>query len=308
MKRYLPILISLIVVAILFSIMFYHKSHTIIVDKFGDFRKERSCVRLPKFLEKQHIPKPIIIDLTQKHFTGIAFLYGKSLDHPLHRKSWERYEHFGTYVLDDSGNLYLSPMPFISIRPTTFNLQKNIYKMDSDTGKLSIFMHFDNVRPSESNPYGIISLAYDCDDHTLWTSSIDETDYDREKGTIYHIDPKSMEIVQEIKGFDALTLRFIHTGKGKYLLAGSAKDSGLYAFRFDKKILSPEPEKLLELPQSNEHIRKIKVLDRNRLELQTIPFSYTLVAESGYAYRNIYLAEKIEGSAEWKVTKINGGH
>ena len=307
MKRYFPLLgVIAILLISAFTVIGLKKgakleSHQ---DKLGDFKKEKSCYQLPKFLFNEHISQPIMIDLSQQNSVGIGFFYGKGLTHYLHKKVWERYAHYSTYALDETGNLYLTPMPFISIKPTTFNLQKNLYLLDSMSGKLSIFMHLDDVHPSQSNPYGIISMTYDCDDHTLWVSAIDETDYTTQRGVIYHIDPKTKKFLQHIEGFDALTLRIVHTNKGKFLLTGSANENALYAFSIKQEKLSAKPEKLLVLPNFQERIRKIKILGKNRLELQTIPFSYSLISQSSKEYRTMYHAEKKEGTSEWKLLKV----
>jgi len=301
-KKYLPILISLLIVVLVAFMVIVKKSEEPMVkikETMGEFKKQSSCVRHPQFLSTLNITHPVTIDLSQQQFTGLAFLYGKNFSQVLHPKAWENFEHFSTYALDKKGNVFLAPMPFISIKPTTFNLQKNIYKLDSLTGKISIFIHFDEVLPSASNPYGIISLVYDCDDDTLWVSAIDESNYREEKGVIYHIDIKSKKILQKIEGTDALTLRLLKSKNGKFLLAGSAKKNALYAFKIEQQeIVQNSKIKLLELPSANERIRKIKIRKENILELQTIPFSYTLVAET--SDKN----ERREYRVEWDSRKF----
>jgi len=310
MKRYLPIIASLLVVSgVAFVVINKKNSHTTepkVEEKFtiGNFNKQRSCARHPEFLKKLKVTQPITIDLSQQQFKGLAFLWGKNLFNVVHPKVWERYEHFSTYSLDEVGNAYLAPMPFISIKPTTFNLQKNIYKLDTKTGKLEIFMNFDDVHPSASNPYGIISLVYDCDDQTLWVSAIDESDYREQKGVIYHIDVKTKSVLQRVEGFDALTITLLKSEKGKFLLAGSARENALYAYGIENAKVSIGAEKILELPSSEEHIRKIKIDGQNLLELQTIPFSYTLIAEtSANNERNYYDAKWEDNSSIWTLLK-----
>jgi len=301
-KKYLPILISLLIVVLVAFMVIVKKSEEPMVkikETMGEFKKQSSCVRHPQFLSTLNITHPVTIDLSQQQFTGLAFLYGKNFSQVLHPKAWKNFEHFSTYALDKKGNVFLAPMPFISIKPTTFNLQKNIYKLDSLTGKISIFIHFDEVLPSASNPYGIISLVYDCDDDTLWVSAIDESNYREEKGVIYHIDIKSKKILQKIEGTDALTLRLLKSKNGKFLLAGSARKNALYAFKIEQQeIVQNSKIKLLELPSANERIRKIKIRKENILELQTIPFSYTLVAET--SDKN----ERREYRVEWDSRKF----
>jgi hypothetical protein len=65
-----------------------------------------------------------------------------------------------------------------------------------------------------------------------------------------------------------------------------------------------KPSKMLSLPSSNEHIRKIKIKNDQTLELQAIPFSYTLVAESGKKDREVYEATYDTSLLMWKAIKV----
>ena len=310
MRKLLPVFATLLIVAVaaFFVIQKKHTQHKTetsqnLSGNIGSIMPQRPCSRSPQFLRALRIPQPVIIDLSQKKYKGIALLYGNHLEKVLHPKQWEQYGHLSTYAADPEGNLYLLPMPFVSIRPTTFNLQKNIYKLDSKTGKLSIFMHIEDVVPSANNPYGLNAIAYDCDDHTLWVSALDESDYRREKGVIYHIDPKKKEILQRLEGVDALSVAVAKSTQGKYLLIGSARDNGLYAYPIKKGNLGSKGLKLLTLPNVNEHIRKIKVIARDRLELQSIPFSYTLIAQSGKKDRTIYDVHWDTKEEKWQIDR-----
>jgi hypothetical protein len=310
MKKYLPIIVALcIVVAVGFVVISQkNKQETMaslpkIENNLGDFSKQHMCARPPQFLQKLNIPQPVMIDLSQKRFKGIALLYGKNFKKVLHPKVWEQYAHFSTYAIDEVGNIYLIPTPFISIRPTTFNLQKNLYKLESKTGKISIFMHLDDVLPSASNPYGLNAITYDCEDGSLWVAAIDESDYQSQKGVIYHINLQTKEVLQRVEGFDVLSMTIVKSEKGKYLLVGSARDNGLYAYIIRDKKLLDTATKLLELPNPNEHIRKIKVIEKNRLELQSIPFSYALIAQTSKQDRVYYRADWEIKNGYWKIKK-----
>ena len=228
---------------------------------------------------------------------------GKRFSKTLHLKEWEKYEHFGTYAMDDQGNIYLAPTPFISIRPTTFDLLKNIYKLSSKTGELTKFMHFDDVHPAATNPYGLNAITYDCKDKSLWVAAIDESNYGTQKGVIYNVDPKQKTIRSKITGIDALSMARLTTSKGEYLLAGSARNNGLYAYKLSQTGVKHERIKLFELPLPNERIRKIKVKRANLLEIQSVPFSYSLIAQSAKKDRTFYTAKWDEKKREWLVTK-----
>jgi len=306
LKKYLTIIISIFIV---FLSLWYVKtlkennSTTDVhqVKNIGNFSKQRSCARHPNFLQKLKIPQPIAIDLSQKQHKGLAFLYGQGLTKALHLKTWEKFDYFSTYALDPKGNMYLTPMPFISVKENTFELQENIYKLDTNSGKLAVWMHLDEVKAGGNNPFGVIALAYDCDDHSLWVSAIDETSYDVNRGVIYHIDIKSKKILERVDGVDALSLTLVKSAKGKQLLFGGARKSMLYAL--DTKAL--KIKELFELPNSHEHIRKIKVRGKSFLELQTIPFSYTLIAEtSGEDDRKYYQLKWNSPSLVWHLSKL----
>lgn len=308
MRKYLPIVMSLAVVVAIFATVIYKKNYDkkpLQKDEIfqGEFSKKQACGKPPRFLQQLGVRQPVVIDLSQKHFKGIAFHHGAGMQKILHPKEWESFESFGTYALDEQGNLYLAPMPYISISPDTFELQKNIYQLNSMTGKLSVFMTFDDVFPGPNNPYGVNTLVYDCDDKTLWAAAIDETDYQSQKGVIYHIDPNTKKILQRTTGFDALTINLLQTTKAKYLLAGSAKDNALYAYKISDGSLSTSPVKLFELLNPNEHIRKIKIKANNQLELQAIPFSYTLIAQATEQYRVIYDAKWDKTTSQWILSK-----
>jgi hypothetical protein len=296
------------IVGIIFSSVVYIKNQEKkaikIVELFqGEFSKKQSCGIAPRFLQQLNIRQPVIIDLSQNRFKGVAFHHGENMEQTLHSKAWEYYESFGTYTLDEQGNLYLAPMPHINTTPSTFELQKNIYYIDSATGKLAIFMHIDDVFPDSNNPYGIHTLVYDCEDKTLWIAAIDETNYQGQKGVIYHVDPKTKTILQRVNGFDAHTLNILQTTKAKYLLAGSAIDNALYAYQIIDGSLSSSPVKLLELTNSNDHIRKIKIKENNYLELQITPFSYALIVQTTKNYRTLYDAKWNSVVSEWTLSK-----
>jgi hypothetical protein len=295
MRKYFPIILSLVLVFIAGAIVFMQKNEKIDKDilkvEITNIKKSHRCGRTGKFFAQKGIIQPVTIDLSQKRYKGIVLYYGRGGEKAYHPKAWERFEHFSTYTVDKEGNLFLVPMPYISIRPSTFNLLSNLYKIDTNTGELSIFMHFDDIKASPNNPYGLNAIAYDCEDDTIWVSAIDESTYDVQKGVIYHIDPKQKKILQRFEGYDALSLAVAKADKGKYLFFGSARDSGLYSIKIENTHLVGNPQKLFSIENPEEHIRKIKIKANNKLEIQTIPFTYALIAESSKKDRIVYNVE-----------------
>ncbi len=305
LKKYLPIVIAIFIVSIGALWVISKKNSKKIKEEkifdIGTFNRIRGCGRHPNFLAKLRVPQPIAIDLSQQRYKGLAFLYGRGLHQAVHLKTWEAFDYFSTYALDPRGNIYLSPMPFVSIKPKTFEFQKNIYFLDTNSGNLSVWLSLDEVKATPNNPFGVIALVYDCDDNTLWVSAIDESSYSKSRGLIYHIDIASKKILQRIKGVDALSLALLKSSKGKFLLMGDARKSQLLAMKIKESRALVTPIKLLELSNSLEHIRKIKIKGENLLELQTIPFSYTLIAQTSDGEdRKYYKAVWQRNVLSWK--------
>jgi len=300
-KKFIPIFIVVLILAgASYTLLFSSKQDKVQkeVAKLEAFDKSRSCSRMPQFIYRAGVKRPTI-DLSQQHYKGLSFYVDGN--RVMHKKEWERFDALGTYAIDSSGNIFLTPNPYISIKPTTFNLQKGIYKLDSVTGELSRWMSIDEVSSSSTNPYGLISIVYDCKDATLWVSAIDKTDYKGAKGRIYHINPKSKEILDKIDGFDALTIYILKVKTKRYLLAGSALDNGLYAYNLDSN--NRKPFKLFDLPNPNLHIRKVKVIGKNSLKIDAIKFNYSLVAETNKKIRFEYIATYNPDSGEWSLVE-----
>ncbi|NPA27679.1 MAG: hypothetical protein GXN91_01335 [Epsilonproteobacteria bacterium] len=308
MKRFIPLFIVLIFLGAGAYFILNTPSSSLQTSqslfRLDEFDKQKSCARLPLFLYKNGINAPII-DLSQKHYKGIAFYFGPKYSRVLHKKSWERFDALGTYTIDNKGDIYLTPNPFISIKPTTFNLQKAIYKLDGKSAELSRWMVIEEVAPNPTNPYGLISIVYDCDSGYLIASSIDKSSYRGVGGRIYLIDRDKKEILQRVEGFDALTLNILKSRDKKYLIAGSARDGGVYLFRFkeDGK-LDKNKIKLFELPTPELKVRKIKVIDKNTLKLEAIKFNYSLVAQSAKKHREEFIAKYDPKTGRWEVKRV----
>ena len=309
MKKYLSIILSILTVMGAFFYVKNLKESTIIKKQkeqsIGSFFPQPSCAKQPNFLKKAHIYGPVAIDLSQQRYKGLAFLYAQGMSKALHLKRWEKFDHFSTYALTPNGNMFLTPMPYISIKKRTFEFQKNIYRLDTNSGKLEVWLTLQDVHAGAYNPYGIIALVYDCDDNSLWVSAIDESDYEESRGVIYHIDVASKEILQRLKGVDALSLALVKSKKGKFLLYGGAKESGLYALKITDSKVTPPSLKLLDLWNDSIRIRKIKVVGKNSLVLQAVPFSYTLIAQtSNEDIRQYYRAFWDKNQHKWHL-KLN---
>lgn len=95
-------------------------------------------------------------------------------------------------LVDDAGNIFTSPAPFINILNNPIVNNNTIYRVDGKTGVMEEFMRLpfaDSI--NTQNPYGIIGMVYLCETGTLYVSSVAGSRLHEENGHIYAIDLKS---------------------------------------------------------------------------------------------------------------------
>jgi len=280
-KRWIPVIAALLLVGVGAWLVFTQTQPTAASvatqEATVDFPivPQQRCARLPRFV-KRISPTPVMIDLSQKEATGVALRYGPKFADMYHPPSWARFGHMGTYTADVYGNLYLAPMPFISVKSDTFRRQQALYRIDAKSGKLEEWMRFEDVKPDAHNPYGIVSVVYDCSDHTLWVSAVDQSTYEEAKGRIYHIDIKTRTVLKTVRGVDALTLAIGYVEGRKVLLFGNAKDPTLelYDIRNDRRML------VVRFDDPQLRVRKIRMYTPEAMKVELIAFRYSLVAAS----------------------------
>ena len=238
---------------------------------------QQRCAGVPKFLASLGIRRPII-DLSQQHAKGVLLWYGRGFTQRYHPKAWERYGPMGTFTLDRAGNIYTAPNPFVSIEKETFAQQRRLYRIDGETGTLGIWKTFDDVHPSGQNPYGVVSVVYDCTDDTLWVAAIDESDFHAERGVIYHVDTQDKHVIERIEGIDALTLALGQSENGRVLLVGSARNPSIEAIAISTN--NPVRYLVTHFNEPSLRARKIKIRPNGDLYVEAIPFRYNLVVQS----------------------------
>lgn len=290
--------------------LYFFKVNVFNLDKsIKYFYSNDSCVRSPKFIKEKIGTSEVAIDLTQRNIKGVVFLYNNSgkteyyLDN-----SWEENGSFREYVRDSSGNIYLTPVMFLRADKEVFERQKNIYKIDSKTGKMEKFIEIPGNNGSSKNPYGLSSIAYDCKANSLFIGSLANSTRKEEKGAIYKIDIESKKITKQYDNLDALSLSVIYDNKGNaYIIYGAARNNGIYMLPLDNNhnIKKVKPE-LLVVPakesKSFDKVYKIRVVGKNIFMLKGVEFNYTALASTN-SERNIYTMIYDSEDGKFKITK-----
>jgi hypothetical protein len=148
----------------------------------------------------------------------------KTFQHP----SWKQGGWLAPILVDDAGNIFTSPAPFINILDNPIANNNTIYRVDGKTGVMEEFMRLpfrDSINPQ--NPYGIIGMIYLCETGTLYVSSVAGSRLHEENGHIYAIDLKSKKIIDQIEHIDAMGMGITYTTGKRQLFFGNGRNSDI---------------------------------------------------------------------------------
>jgi len=267
-----------------------------------------SCKRTPAFALKYGLKYNIAIDLRQgNEFRGLRLIdikTGKSLRLP----GWDSFGYLGLYTLDDKGNIYTSPVPYVSIDINPPKEQNKILIVDSKTGKMSEFMRLPSDNPpSPRNPFGVIGLAFDCETKSLYASSVAGSSFKNESGKVFQIDPQHKKILSTFDNHDVLGLAIFRGKSGKRMYMGMARKPEVYSvglkddgsfdddFRYEFS--------LKDVPGgANLKAHRIKIKN-GIMTLKAREFSYSLIAASN-PMRTIYTFKYSPEKDKWEFVSL----
>jgi len=256
------------------------------------------CIHRPAFVSQLNLGDQLYIGTNLKGYMGLTISARQPdgrvavYQHP----TWDDAGNLAAYVLDADGNIYVAPAPFVSLDLNPPEEQNNIYKIDTNTGVMSLFIKLPWARPPDTtNPYGVMGLAYDCDTRSLYASSIAGSTYDEEVGRLFQIDTANADILSQFEGVDAFGLGVYRGVKGKRLYLGSARNSSIRSLPLaEDGSLGGEQRLEFFLQQApggkDERAKKIQFPEDDKMLVKGIEFNYTLRAasdfvEHDYTYR-----------------------
>ncbi len=264
-----------------------------------------SCHQNPVFLEKFGLKAPVYIDLRQKIEPGIRIFEVRENGKELHLPSWSSAGYLGAYTMDDSGNIFISPIPYVSLFSSPLELENILYKVDSQTGKMDSFYKVPYQEPpNSSNPYGITGMTYDCETNYLYTSSVAGSGMNNEIGRIQKIDLKTKKVISSLDHVDALGMTIFKTNKEKRLYFGLARKPEIYSILLDQEgsfIGNPQFEfSLIETKGGgDDKAYNITIQNNKIMRIKAIEFNYTLMASSDPEKKN-YAFEYDNKNNKWK--------
>ncbi len=264
-----------------------------------------ACAKNPSFPTKSGLKPPYFIDLRQIDGPGLKIIEARKNGRVLKKEEWSRAGTLGPYTLDKNGVIYTAPIPFVNLRDRPMSIYNQILRVDSQTGAMTDFLHLPPAaQPTQENAYGIVGMAYDCSNHSMYVSSLAGSSAEEEVGRIFHIDLKTKKILHQLDGFDALGLGIFNMKSGKKLFLGHARSPEIYSIALDESgdfIGTPKFEFSLAAMEggSYDNAHRIRFMKGNVLKIKGIEFSFSLIAASD-PQRNVYLFDYDGVKDEWK--------
>jgi hypothetical protein len=204
----------------------------------------------------------------------------KTYQHP----SWKMGGWLAPINLDENGNIFTAPAPFINILYNPVSNNNTIYRVDTRTGQMEEFMRLplsDSI--NTDNPFGIIGMNYLCESGTLYVSSVAGSSRYAENGHIYAIDIKKKKIIDQLDHIDALGIGITYiTGKRK-LFYGTGRNSDIMSVTLHANgNFSGAPQKEFTLenlgPRGDDKVRRIRTDANGNLIVHGMEFNFNLIA------------------------------
>jgi hypothetical protein len=204
----------------------------------------------------------------------------KTFQHP----SWKKGGWLAPILIDEGGNVFTSPAPFINILNNPIANNNTIYRVDAKTGVMEEFMRLpfqDSINPQ--NPYGIIGMVYLCETGTLYVSSVAGSRLHDENGHIYAIDIKSKKIIDQSDHVDAMGMGITYTTGKRQLFFGNGRNSDIKSITLNAKgKFSGTPAFAFSLanlgPRGDDKVRRIRTDQAGNLIVSGLEFNFNMIA------------------------------
>jgi hypothetical protein len=204
----------------------------------------------------------------------------KIYQHP----SWKQAGWLSPIQIDNKGDIYTAPAAFVNLLNNPLNKRNTLYKVNSSDGIMNEFMSLPIADTTDHrNPYGILSLAFNCKKNILYVSSVAASTAQQEKGIVYAIDVVSKKIIDEIKGKDLFGIQVVVADDKLWLVAGSTRSSDIFSIKIKADgSFGSSAEKIASIEglgaRGDDKVKKIIFKAADAIQVKAVEFNYNLIA------------------------------
>ena len=270
-----------------------------------------ACAALPRFVRHLRFVGGMYLSTNLKNKDGL-FLMGRLPNGQLaswRDPSWAETGPVAAYARDKRGTIYLAATPFVQAAKDAAWRYRTVWKIDSDSGKLTPWLTLPVAgKPHSGNPYGILGMAYDCTTDSLYVTSVMGSDYDHKKGIVYRLDTRTNAVEKILTGMDAMGVLALADVGGKHLLLGSARSSAVLWVPLNRQgQVAGKPSLLFRLQQApggrDDRARRFLLNRKGELKIKAMDFDYTLRTASE-AEERWYHYRYQPATGHWKFTHV----
>lgn len=250
-----------------------------------------ACKKNPAFIKANGFDeKKSYFSTSDLHTMGLLLLQSEQPGNPAaaptkiyQHPSWKKGGWLAPILIDDNGNVYTAPVPFINVWNNPAANQNTIYKVDGSTGEMNEYLKLPIPDTTDQNAFGIIGLAYLCETQTLYASSIAGSDRAHERGAVYAISTTDNTIIDKIAGVDAMGMGITYITGERRLFFGTGRSSSIYSIALNEKgKFSGKPAEEFSLsglgPRGDDKVRRITADKNGNLQISSVEFNYNLIA------------------------------
>jgi len=264
-----------------------------------------NCKLIPPFVSRIGFnAKNAYFSTSEKRTMGLVLLEAVDPQHlqagvvkQFQDSSWKKAGWLAPIQLDNRGNIFTGPAPFINVLNNPAADQNTVYKVDGQTGTMAPFVQL--PRPAgntDQNPYGIIGMAFLCETGSLYVSSIAGSNRTMENGCIYLLNPASGKTEDKLTGMDVLGMGIAYAEGENRLYFGKARTPDVFSVALGKNgSFTGKPRLEFSLsgmgPRGDDKVRRIRSNKEGELEVYGMEFNFNLIApteKQESVYRFIY--------------------
>jgi hypothetical protein len=267
-----------------------------------------NCRKVPNFVQSLNMQQPAIDSKQQGHNGGLLIRDIRNRNHAWQHKSWEQSGFIGAFDRDNKGNIYVAPLPYVSLLKNPPEKQNQIYLIDHKSAQMSLYLKLPSeFEPNSKNPFGSMGIFYDCETHSLYVSSVAGSLPKQEKGVIYQIDLNTNKIISSLKNTDAVGIGIFNTLKSKRLYFGSARKPYIYSIKLDQNGSFTGPKRyelsLSQIQGGDTTVAKKfvfkKVQNKYQMTIKETEFGFRLMAENNLNRKKYHFQYSISAD-KWK--------
>lgn len=272
------------------------------------------CFTLPRFLSAIGFSSSAALSTTDDRLMGLALIEPTSDGErrTYQHETWDDAGWLGGLALDERGNIYAVPAPRISLWDNPPTEQTKLYRVDSDTGVMAVLLELPAASPpSQTNPFGLMGVTYDCETRSLYVSSVAGSSLEVEAGRLFRVDVSGPEatLAAHWPNVDAIGVGVFNGAQGKRLYFGSARTSEVRSIALDAQgnfTGAPRVEfSLAEYdPRGDDKARRLTFDSTGGLKVDGLKFNFNLVAGSEHRH-NVYRFAYDSNTDRWQFLEMS---